>query len=433
MSAKIHDAIRKHMESFIVDNAADYFHSAQLMKIPSFTLDKKAIDEFIFGYRNVNAGKIVTETGKPVKVEGEYISTKSPFEKTFYYFDKKPLLTTFINIFSIYQENPKNMFGCFYEEPIDKEEGQETKLYDWMGYKSIMEKQGLRNPLSLFWLQNRLFNSDAWAAEEDTGIFWDFENPKLFDKFFDGEFVVFADEIDFKDLELSQGSLKEGFAIEAFLFFLSNRDQKLYQIFDHAVVLEYEKKSDVIYKHHATYMRKVKDVDGHCLDPLEAIWAELERQQKIFDATKSTQYFFGKGVLAVDQIELVLYHYWWITEITIKKTLEIFSCKNIIADKIELPAKVVKQRKKKNKPEFSSYTLKIDPTTSPKSMDISTATESLWNNRLHTCRGHVREYGMNGKGKLFGKYSGRFWSPPHQRGNRENGVIEKDYDVQSLT
>ena len=432
MNIRIHDAIRRHMESFSqtmiingVNNFADCFHSAQLMKIPSFTLDKKAIDDFIFGYRNVNAGNIVTEAGKPIKVEGEYISTRSPFQKTFYYFDKKPLLTTFINIFSLYQKETFNLLFSY------KEEGKEP--VSPVDYKSIMKKQGLRNPLSLLWLQNHLFNSEALAAEEDTGIFWDFENPKLFDKFFDGEFVVFAEEIDFKDHEISQGSSKEGFAIEAFLFWLSNRDQKLYQIFDHAVVLQYQQMSDVIYKHHATYMIKMEEMDGHYLDPLEAIWAELEKQQAIFNATKATQYFFGKSMLTIDQIELVLYHYWWITEITIKKTLEIFSCKNIIADKIELPAKVVKKRKKKNKPEFSSYTLKIDPTTSPKSMDISTATESLWSNRLHTCRGHVREYGMNGKGKLFGKYSGRFWSPPHQRGNRENGVIEKDYDVQSLT
>ena len=73
MSAKIHDAIKRHMVIDVEQSAASYFDSAQLMKIPSFTLNKRTIDDFVFGYRNVNAGKFVTEGGKPVKVEGEYI------------------------------------------------------------------------------------------------------------------------------------------------------------------------------------------------------------------------------------------------------------------------------------------------------------------------------------------------------------------------
>lgn len=46
---------------------------------------------------------------------------------------------------------------------------------------------------------------------------------------------------------------------------------------------------------------------------------------------------------------------------------------------------------------------------------------------LHSVRGHFAEYGMNGRGKLFGKYSGRYWIPAHARGSSEHGTIEQNY------
>lgn len=46
---------------------------------------------------------------------------------------------------------------------------------------------------------------------------------------------------------------------------------------------------------------------------------------------------------------------------------------------------------------------------------------------LHLCRGHFAEY--TEERKLFGKYVGRYWIPPHVRGNPELGTVEKDYEV----
>jgi hypothetical protein len=46
---------------------------------------------------------------------------------------------------------------------------------------------------------------------------------------------------------------------------------------------------------------------------------------------------------------------------------------------------------------------------------------------LHSVRGHFAEYGMNGRGKLFGKYSGRYWIPAHARGSSEHGTVEQKY------
>lgn len=40
---------------------------------------------------------------------------------------------------------------------------------------------------------------------------------------------------------------------------------------------------------------------------------------------------------------------------------------------------------------------------------------------LHTVRGHMATYGMDGRGKLFGRLTGRYWIPAHARGSAEHG------------
>lgn len=51
----------------------------------------------------------------------------------------------------------------------------------------------------------------------------------------------------------------------------------------------------------------------------------------------------------------------------------------------------------------------------------------------HICRGHFAEYGPEfGKGLLFGRYAGRFYIPPHLKGDKKNGVVEKDYAIPAM-
>lgn len=52
---------------------------------------------------------------------------------------------------------------------------------------------------------------------------------------------------------------------------------------------------------------------------------------------------------------------------------------------------------------------------------------------LHTVRGHFAEYGVNGKGLLFGRLSGRFFVPQHARGRAENGTVEHRYTIHDET
>jgi len=47
--------------------------------------------------------------------------------------------------------------------------------------------------------------------------------------------------------------------------------------------------------------------------------------------------------------------------------------------------------------------------------------------RLHICRGHFKDF-AEGRG-LFGKYHGTYWWADQVRGNRESGVVAKDYRV----
>jgi hypothetical protein len=50
----------------------------------------------------------------------------------------------------------------------------------------------------------------------------------------------------------------------------------------------------------------------------------------------------------------------------------------------------------------------------------------------HDVRGHWVEYGPEyGKGKLFGKLSGRFWVPAHARGSADTGEVVKDYKIKA--
>lgn len=49
---------------------------------------------------------------------------------------------------------------------------------------------------------------------------------------------------------------------------------------------------------------------------------------------------------------------------------------------------------------------------------------------LHICRGHFATYGTDGRGKLFGKYTGQVWKPMHTRGSADAGIRHKDYEIE---
>ena len=50
---------------------------------------------------------------------------------------------------------------------------------------------------------------------------------------------------------------------------------------------------------------------------------------------------------------------------------------------------------------------------------------------LTSVRGHFAEYGIDGKGLLFGKLSGRYWIPQHARGSADHGVSEQTFNIKA--
>lgn len=104
--------------------------------------------------------------------------------------------------------------------------------------------------------------------------------------------------------------------------------------------------------------------------------------------------------------------------------LNILSCKNIKTELENPDEKIQQKRAAKGKlPLVSFYTLKIQNIAH----DEKSTSSGLWSNRVHFCRGHMKIYTADAP--LFGRHVGRFWFPPHVRGDKKKGVIIKDYEV----
>lgn len=113
--------------------------------------------------------------------------------------------------------------------------------------------------------------------------------------------------------------------------------------------------------------------------------------------------------------------------VCINTFLKLISCKNIGTEDHAPPLKLNKSRKKKGKvPIFSYKTLVIKPTGVKQQAQ---AAQGLWNNRIHLCRGHFKEFTK--EKPLFGKITGRFWWQPSVRGRNKKGVVVKDYKMEA--
>lgn len=106
-------------------------------------------------------------------------------------------------------------------------------------------------------------------------------------------------------------------------------------------------------------------------------------------------------------------------------------CKNVSLKPHDLEAKQVRRAEKRHGPSNTGYryhTLVVRPagarSDSP-GQDIGIMPR-------HVARGHFAEYGPEyGKRLLFGKFAGRFYIPPHVRGNVKNGEVAKDYAIRA--
>lgn len=106
--------------------------------------------------------------------------------------------------------------------------------------------------------------------------------------------------------------------------------------------------------------------------------------------------------------------------------LMLLNCRNITTETVPAPENLNKKRAKKGKqPIFSYHTLVIKPM----GKNQKSTPKHLWENRIHLQRGHFKTYTK--ESPLFGRYTGRFWWQPHVRGQNKDGVVMKDYSVDS--
>lgn len=115
----------------------------------------------------------------------------------------------------------------------------------------------------------------------------------------------------------------------------------------------------------------------------------------------------------------------------VMNTLAYLSCKNVsLAARDNEPA-AVRRAIKRHGGNAESYRYHVLIVRPPGAKSDAPA-EEIGVMPRHICRGHFSEYGPDfGKGLLFGKYAGRFYIPPHMKGDRKNGIVEKDYEIRS--
>lgn len=110
-------------------------------------------------------------------------------------------------------------------------------------------------------------------------------------------------------------------------------------------------------------------------------------------------------------------------------SLMLMDCKNVsLAARDNTPrhARIAAKRHGGNPDDYRYHVLVVRPAGARSDAPA----QELGTMPHHVCRGHFSEYGPKyGKGLLFGKYEGRFYVPPHLKGDKKNGTVAKDYEV----
>lgn len=137
---------------------------------------------------------------------------------------------------------------------------------------------------------------------------------------------------------------------------------------------------------------------------------------------KRTEFFFVDKE-RMDRIENFLS----LGVIFLNTCLMLLNTQNIVTNKVIAPKKLNKKRIKKGEiPHTDYYTIGVK-NPSEYSKRENRKIENPGITRLHLCRGHFKTY--TEENPLFGRIVGRIWWQPHIRGNKDQGLILKDYHV----
>lgn len=86
-------------------------------------------------------------------------------------------------------------------------------------------------------------------------------------------------------------------------------------------------------------------------------------------------------------------------------------------------------KKRNNKRSITYKTLQVRPTIKVVDSEGVERAPSIREIAQHTRRGHWAHYGINGKGKLFGKYTKSIYRKPKTIGKLSSGLVLKDYEL----
>jgi hypothetical protein len=107
--------------------------------------------------------------------------------------------------------------------------------------------------------------------------------------------------------------------------------------------------------------------------------------------------------------------------------LSFMHCKNVELKTTIPPVPLSKKyQKKTGRPLVRYKILEIEPMKKVLRTEGQSETLSL-KHALHICRGHFKDYSKGGG--LFGKYKGFYWWESYVRGDPDQGVVVKDYNV----
>lgn len=121
---------------------------------------------------------------------------------------------------------------------------------------------------------------------------------------------------------------------------------------------------------------------------------------------------------------------WNVLQTPLQLTMSFMNCKNVKV--IDNKPRDLKSReiKAKQRPWVTYKTLDIEPMRRVLRTEGNAESTGL-KRALHICRGHFATY--TPEKPLFGRVSGQFWIPAHVRGNKQNGVVVKDYNANPPT
>lgn len=106
--------------------------------------------------------------------------------------------------------------------------------------------------------------------------------------------------------------------------------------------------------------------------------------------------------------------------------LALLNVKNIGTADVSAPRHIRRAAKKVgDEAQWSRVRYKMLTLNDPETRQPARSPKGLAYTPFHLVRGHFAHYGEGSK--LFGRYTGTFWIPPHSRGRKEFGEVRKGY------